>query len=303
MSPTSSDDDLTGFQAVVWWQGQEMFTLADVPPKKGGIVLIGINPSPTSVNLGHYYQGTLGKRVWTRLGAIGLLTNEAGAWEDEAWQRAGNGLSDVVKRPTSGAAEISEDEFAAGAEALRRELLGWKPGLIVFSFLASAKAVHGHEPPVGQGPDMDGVTTFRMEGPYAASANVDRNGRELAELVGGKGTARASAAKVAPASEVPDRPPPPTRQDALTQPVTAADKAAGRIRLPRPAKHFFPASRSTVTVVLRGMRHEARYDPRTGPEKERSAVLSIDRQALMGIDESRRLRVSIRPTDGVISLD
>jgi hypothetical protein len=85
--------------------------------------------------------------------------------------------------------------------------------------------------------------------------------------------------------------------------VTAADKAAGRIRFPRSAKGFFPSTRSSVTVVLRGIKVEGQYDPRVGPDRERSAVLSVGRQSLSGIPELERLRVSIRSTDGLVALD
>ncbi len=59
---------------------------------------------------------------------------------------------------------------------------------------------------------------------------------------------------------------------AESQRVTLTDIRAGRIRLPREAKRYFPAERDDVQVVLRGVQLDARYDPRTGPDKERSAV-------------------------------
>jgi double-stranded uracil-DNA glycosylase len=75
-------NDLVGFQAIVRWRAVEVLTLADVPPAEGGIVLIGINPAPVSVAAGHYYQGTLGKRLWSRLEAIELLGSAGSPWED-----------------------------------------------------------------------------------------------------------------------------------------------------------------------------------------------------------------------------
>jgi TDG/mug DNA glycosylase family protein len=163
---------LRGFQARITWKGEEVLTLADIPPGEGGIVLIGINPSPVSVDLGHYYQGTLGRRLWSRLVSFGLLPNVGAAWEDERWQAAGKGLSDVVKRPTASASEVSAEELAAGAEALRAKLRDWEPSLVIFAFRASAEAVLGVAPSVGRGPAIDGVPTFRMEGPYPALTPV-----------------------------------------------------------------------------------------------------------------------------------
>lgn len=297
-------NDSVGFQAVVPWRGVEVLTLADVPPAEGGIVLIGINPSPVSVAVGHYYQGALGKRLWSRLEAIGLLGDAGSPWEDERWQAEGYGLTDVVKRPTPSAKEVADDEMALGGELLRATLTTWKPGLILFPFLASAEAVLGDKPSPGPGPAVDGIPTFRLAGPYASTADVDDNGRQLSELLGLEDVA---AVEEAPSRREPAPGAAPAQaantEQLVSQPVTAADHAAGRIRFPRQAKGFFPTTRSTVTVVLRGIKVEGRYDPRTGPDRERSAVLSVGRQALVSISGSERLRVSVRPTDGVVTLD
>lgn len=75
---------------------------------------------------------------------------------------------------------------------------------------------------------------------------------------------------------------------ARSQRVTLTDIRAGRIRFPREAKRYFPNKRCEVQVVLQGVRLHARYDPRTGPDKERSAVLLVGRanlERLVRIDE------------------
>lgn len=80
-----------------------------------------------------------------------------------------------------------------------------------------------------------------------------------------------------------ERPVSPTRKTetpsmlARSQPVTLTDIKAGRIRFPREAKRFFPNEPCFVNLVLRGERLEKRYDPRTGPDRERSAVLHVGR--------------------------
>lgn len=62
--------------------------------------------------------------------------------------------------------------------------------------------------------------------------------------------------------------------------VTRVDLANGRIRLPHEAKALFPAEKSDVSIVLRGQPMKVRYDPRMGPDQERSAVLGIGRRVL-----------------------
>jgi hypothetical protein len=87
-----------------------------------------------------------------------------------------------------------------------------------------------------------------------------------------------------------------------TQRVTAVDLEKGRIRLPHPAKECFPSAPGVVRVVLRGTPLEASYDPRFGPDRERSAVLSIGRDVLRGLVQTDEV-LEIRPlADGSVEL-
>lgn len=80
----------------------------------------------------------------------------------------------------------------------------------------------------------------------------------------------------------------------LTQRVTATDLAAGRIRIPRAGKRYFPAERGQVRLSLRGVSLVARWDPRMGP-LERSGVLSVGSAVLadaVTADEVLEIRVN-----------
>jgi len=65
-----------------------------------------------------------------------------------------------------------------------------------------------------------------------------------------------------------------------SQVVTATDIAAGRVRLPRSAKALLPPRKGKVVIALRGHSMTVAYDPRHGPDRERSAVLQIGRARL-----------------------
>lgn len=65
-----------------------------------------------------------------------------------------------------------------------------------------------------------------------------------------------------------------------TQKVTAVDLREGRIRCGVKIKPHMPTTKTTLTVSLRGTELEAAYDPRNGPDRPRSGVLTINKRDL-----------------------
>ncbi len=256
-------------------------TLPDIPPKPGGVLLVGINPAPPSVAAGHYYQGRIGRRLWRRLEEVGLLRDAAPGAEDEAFAAAGHGLTDLVKRPTASASELSESELDAGVDELLRKIAEWQPGLVLFAFKDAARRLLGKTVAPGAGGDLAGVPTFLLTGPYAARAERERIDAELRRML-----AIDRAADPA----------------ARSQRVTANDLAHGQIRLKQDARALFPPQRATVEVVLRGTRVEASYDPRIGPDRNRAPVLRTG-DVLRGLVRKDEVLTITRGLGGVVKLD
>lgn len=240
--------------------GMELETLPDIAPKPGGVLLVGINPAPASVAAGHYYQGRLGRRLWRRLQRLGLLRDAEPGAEDEAFAAAGHGLTDLAKRPTPSSDLLSKAELAQGADALRAKIREWRPGLVLFAFREPAVRLLGRNVTPGACGVVESAPAFLLTGPYASRQETERIDQELMAILGPESA--------------------PMGDSATTQPARASDLERGQIRLPRDAKRFFPTERGSVEIVLRGERISCSYDPRTGPDRERSAVLRVDRQAL-----------------------
>ncbi len=160
-------------------------TLPDRPCQPDGILLVGINPSPVSVAAGHYYQGRLGIRLWGRLRRLGLLNDDPDSWQDDAFVASGNGLTDLVKRPTARATQLSGKELAAGRSALVDKVRAWRPGILLFAFRPPAEALVGRSVVPGRGPDFESVPTFLLSGPYAPSAVAATIDAELLAVVRG----------------------------------------------------------------------------------------------------------------------
>lgn len=157
------------------WMGATVDTLADLLPESPRAVIIGVNPAPTSVQAGHYYQGQLGRRLWQRLTRSGLMTVPADQWEDDAAVSAGFGLTDVVKRPTPSADALIPGEREHGAALLREKLCAVGPAAIIFTFKDAAAAMVGPVRGFGwiDGCTLAGADVFVMPGPYEARPKVD----------------------------------------------------------------------------------------------------------------------------------
>ena len=159
-------------------------TLPDLPPRPGGVLVVGINPAPRSVERGHYYQGKLGARLWKRLAYLGLLRDAVPGLEDAALTAGGHGLTDIVKRVTASADELTTQEFHDGAIALRAKVRQWRPRLVLFVFKAAAVHALGQRGlSPGRCGDFEGVPAFLLSGPYAKTADSKRIDRALKDLL------------------------------------------------------------------------------------------------------------------------
>ena len=81
------------------------------------VLFSGINPSIMSFERGHHFARP-GNRFWRALHESGWTPRLMRPDEDGALPALGIGITNVVDRPTRAAAEVSDDEFRAGADQL-----------------------------------------------------------------------------------------------------------------------------------------------------------------------------------------
>lgn len=164
--------------------GADVLTLADLIPDAPKAVIVGINPAPPSVAVGHYYQGTQGQRLFARLRQVGVLPTAAG-WEDDAGYAAGLGFTDIVKRPSRSADDIDRDELKHGERLLRDRLSAAGASWVIFAFKKAATSLFGSFEGNGHMPGLHvgESNVFVMPGPYeSASSTADRL-NELRQLL------------------------------------------------------------------------------------------------------------------------
>jgi TDG/mug DNA glycosylase family protein len=157
--------------------GREVPTLADLPPLRDRLLFVGLNPSPVSVEAGHYHQGQLGQAFWRRLIRTTILPVDTPLdAADDALVAAGHGLTDLIKPPTA-RDEASDAQLRAGVGPLWQKVSLWRPAAVVFIYKRGAEIVAARrvDEPWGQLPGvaLSGRPCFLMPGPYAPVADVD----------------------------------------------------------------------------------------------------------------------------------
>jgi double-stranded uracil-DNA glycosylase len=152
-------------------------TLEDLPPLRDRLLFVGLNPSPVSVDAGHYFQGRLGRAFWRRLVTASILPPDTEIeTADDTLVRVGHGVTDLLKRP-SPRDDATDLELRAGVGPLWHKVSVWRPAAIVFVWKRAAEAAAGRRlgEPWGQldGVALSGRPCFLMPGPYAPVADVD----------------------------------------------------------------------------------------------------------------------------------
>ncbi len=147
--------------------GGECLTLADLWPKNPRAVLVGINPAATSVEVGHYYQGLAGRRMFGMLRDTGILGSPreghvTGLHDDDLALFQGIGFTDLVKRPTPNARNLERAELDYGARLLEKKLSANASPLVIFVFKKTARTLFGRFEGIGllKGIEIGGHATL-----------------------------------------------------------------------------------------------------------------------------------------------
>lgn len=112
---------------------RKIHTLADTVGPKMRLLTCGLNPSIYSADAGVGYARP-GNRFWPAILGAGLATEDRDAVH--ALRHHGLGMTDLAKRPTVKAAEVSRAEFADGIQRLERIVRWLKPRAVCFVGLA-----------------------------------------------------------------------------------------------------------------------------------------------------------------------
>lgn len=112
--------------------GERVKTLPDLLAPGLRLLFVGFNPSVRAARLGHYYAGR-NNRFWDLLAASGLTPRRLGHEEDRRLLALGIGVTDLVKRPTRSAAEVTGEEYRRGVERLRGIVREHRPRVVCYN--------------------------------------------------------------------------------------------------------------------------------------------------------------------------
>lgn len=167
-------------------EAQEFVTLPDYLEPGLDLVFIGINPGLYSVAKGHYFARKTG-RFWPAFSTAKLsqpirseLRLDNLAPEHDAWlPRFGIGLTDLVKRPSANASELSLADFEHWIPVFFGKMQRFKPRVACFHGITGfrqflklgLKCLH-REPVLGPQPERIGETRlFVVPNPSPANAH------------------------------------------------------------------------------------------------------------------------------------
>jgi len=167
--------------------GVSVETLEDLPPARDRLLFVGLNPSPVSVEAGHYHQGRLGQTFWRRLMLAGILPPGTPIeTADDALVAEGHGITDLLK-VVSPRDEATDAELRAGVGPLWQKIAVWRPAAVAFIYKRAANAAAGRDLPEPWGHLKDVALAGRpcvlLPGPYATTEQVDEGLNFLRNLV------------------------------------------------------------------------------------------------------------------------
>lgn len=95
------------------------------------ILFVGFNPSLRSGETGHHFANPR-NRFWNILYRAKLTPIQLKPEEDSTLLTFDYGLTNIVERPTKGAADITKEEYELGKKQLKEKIEKHKPKIVCF---------------------------------------------------------------------------------------------------------------------------------------------------------------------------
>lgn len=118
-------------------------TIPDVLVPGLAVVFCGINPGLYSGAVGHHFARP-GNRFWKALHGSGFTDRELSPFEDIELPRDGLGVTNLVRRSTASADELSPNELQEGARQLERKVRRYRPRAVAVVGVSAFRIAFSH---------------------------------------------------------------------------------------------------------------------------------------------------------------
>ncbi|MDR3635040.1 MAG: G/U mismatch-specific DNA glycosylase [Isosphaeraceae bacterium] len=149
------------------------------------VLFCGINPSLYSAAVAHHFARP-GNRFWPALYRAGFTTRLLHPTEGAELLQLGYGITNIVDRATTTAAELADEELIAGSARLSSKVEGYRPAFVAFlGVTAYRTAFRQRQAMVGpQDGKLRGAGVWILPNPSGLNAHYTPEGfaREFAAL-------------------------------------------------------------------------------------------------------------------------
>src|SRR6266480_4832443 len=135
-------------------------TVRDVIATGLRVLFCGINPGLYSGATGHHFARP-GNRFWPVLQRAGFTDRVLAPWEERKLLVRGYGITNLVARATAAAAELTADEFIAGARRLERKVKRFQPRWVAVVGIGAYRMAFGR-PSAVIGPQPERLGPARL---------------------------------------------------------------------------------------------------------------------------------------------
>jgi TDG/mug DNA glycosylase family protein len=134
------------------------------------VLLVGLNPSPFAADAGIGFARP-GNRFWPAALAAGLVTRDRDP--RDALLSHGVGMTDLVKRATAGASEVTRAEYRSGAARVEALVAWLAPGVVCFVGLSGYRVAVDRSATVGwQSQPFGARPAYVMPNPSGINAHA-----------------------------------------------------------------------------------------------------------------------------------
>jgi TDG/mug DNA glycosylase family protein len=153
-------------------RARRLRTLPDTVGPRMRVLVCGLNPSIYAADAGVGFARP-GNRFWPAAIEAGLATRDRDPFH--ALDEHGLGMTDLVKRATRAARELTGDEYRAGFARVARLVTWFRPGAVCFVGLSGYRQAVDRAADAGpQAEGIDGVAVYVMPSTSGANAATSR---------------------------------------------------------------------------------------------------------------------------------